>query len=179
MKRLIFTTLIALLTLNINAQMFSSSEVLKSGEIEAGIHPANIDGESGVFLRGRIGTMYNFDISMTVGMLEGDNYGGIAIKTPVLNKIIDFSVIGGAHFYGGDFGMDVGCVADYNIDDKMKLFFGFDSDINIDDHLKGYFWIPLGFEYQIEEHTTLMCEFDMGLNSRSAHISQLGIRIFF
>ncbi len=179
MKRLFFITLISLFTISVNAQLFSSTKTLSKGEISLGLHPVIIDGNAGVYLRGTIGTAYDLDVNINIGVLEGDNYIGADIKKPIITDFIDMAFKAGIHFWGNDFGFDGALIVDYDIKDDITFFSGIDADLNADSGLSAYFWLPLGFEYNFYPNMTFIGELDLGINDRALNIWQAGIRISF
>jgi hypothetical protein len=179
MKRLLFITLISLLAISANAQLFSSTKTLSKGEINLGLHPVIIDGNAGVYLRGTIGTAYDLDVNINIGVLEGDNYVGADIKKPLFTNHIDMAFKAGIHFWGNDFGFDGALIADYDIDENITLFSGIDADLNTDSGLSAYFWLPLGIEYNFYPNMTFIGELDLGINDKAFNIWQIGLRISF
>jgi hypothetical protein len=179
MKRLLFITLISLFSIGANAQLFSSTGTLSKGEISLGIHPVIIDGDAGVYLRGTIGTVYNLDVNVSIGVLEGDNYVGADIKKPILNDHIDMAFKAGIHFWGDNFGFDGALIVDYDIQNDLTIFSGIDADLNADSGLSAYFWLPLGVEYKFYPNMTFIGELDLGINDKAHNIWQVGIRMNF
>jgi len=179
MKRVILITLIALSTLSLKAQLFSSTKTLSKGEISLGLHPVIIDGDAGVYLRGTIGTTYDLDVNINIGVLEGDNYVGADIQKPIFTDHIDMAFKAGIHFWGDNFGFDGALIIDYDFDDDITVFSGIDADLNADSGLSAYFWLPLGIEYNFYPNMTFIGELDLGINDRALNIWQVGIRMSF
>lgn len=179
MKRLILITLTLFLAFTAKSQLFSSTQTLAKGEINLGLHPVIIDGDAGVYLRGTIGTAYNLDVNINIGVLEGDNYVGADIKKPLFTDYIDMAFKAGIHFWGDNFGFDGALIADYDLNDEITLFSGIDADLNADSGLSAYFWLPLGIEYNFYPNITFIGELDLGINDRALNIWQAGIRMSF
>lgn len=179
MKRLLFITLISLLAISVNAQLFTSTKTLSKGEINLGLHPVIIDGDAGVYLRGTIGTAYDMDVNINIGVLEGDNYVGVDIKKPLFTDHLDMAIKAGMHFWGNNFGLDGALIVDYDFDDEITIFSGMDADFNAESGLSAYFWLPIGIEYNFYPNMTFIGELDLGINDKALNIWQVGVKMSF
>lgn len=179
MKKLLIISVISLLAFSANAQLFSGTKTLEKGEISLGFHPTIIDGDAGVYLRGTIGTAYDMDVNLNIGILDGDNFVGVDVKKPLYTEYIDIAVKVGAHFYGDKFGLDGSIIGGVDLNEDITFFSGLDADLYGDDGLKIDFWLPIGVEYHFYPKMTFIGELNLGINERAYNIWQAGIRFYF
>ncbi len=167
-----------LLTLTLQAQVFSTGETLKKGKFSAGIEPlVMVGGHSNgvnIFLHNGFGLASGLDLSVTGGVGHG-NYIGADLEWS-LGKYI--SLAAGAHHFG-DFGLDGTLLFTHPLQKSVKLYFGCDAGIVFANDFYLLLWVPVGLEISLQKNMSFVFETEIGLTEDSYHIIGGGLNFYF
>lgn len=178
MKNIVLITFCLALGFSAMAQVFNTSETLKTGTFAIGIEPMIIaNGSSDFILFGHIGygLAKDVDISAKAGILANLNYYGADVEFGFLKN---FSLSAGAHVWG-DFGLDATFLASINIASNVDIYGGADLDLNFGDDVYTNFWIPIGVEVELNKTMSFLMEASIGINNTAPHLFGGGVNVYF
>jgi len=169
------------------AQVFNTSQTLKTGKGSLGINGAMLNGtgddEFGIYLNGGYGISRGIDLGGKIGIGFEETYFGIDLEY-ILRGISPYiSVSGGAHMWG-DPGLDGTLNLTFPLNRQLHLYSGLDMDINfveVGDEKETFtpFWWFIGTEVAFKKNLTLLFEMDIDLNDDAAYsIFNFGLNFY-
>jgi len=179
MKRILFFTIIAFLSLNAFSQTFNTGKLLKSGQFSAGINPVFYEKDLGIFLHGGYGISKKVDLGVKYGVFDGSDYIGADLEWAMKGgKRYALSLITGAHMVN-DLGLDAGACISFNLGTSAVFFTGVDADLEFGNDFQHYIWIPLGVELSWKGRMSIILEGDLPMSEWAWNILGGGVAFYF
>ena len=181
MKILYSFLAIALITLNLNAQVFGTAQTLKSGTFSIGVNPLIYDlgeNEEALFAHVGLGLSPGFDLGFKIGLGLEETYFGLDLEW-VLRRISPYiSLSVGAHSWG-DIGIDGTFNLTIPISRQVDLYTGLDLDVVFaDDDTLIPIWIPVGIDVALRKKMSLIIEIEIKANEEAYNIFGAGLNFY-
>jgi hypothetical protein len=162
------------------AQVFNTSETLRSGQLSAGFEPSvyvNGDTDFNLFLHGGVGLVKGVDLGLKLGVMGNEAYLGGDVEFAVLNRL---SLAAGAHSYGV-FGLDFTGLYTFSLGQSASFYTGLDVDLNFpeDDDMSAPLWIPVGLELPIRKYMLFLFEAEINVTDVGSHFIGGGLNFTF
>ena len=186
--------LILIIAVSLHAQVFNTSQTLKSGKWSLGLNPAlhdHGDNEFGLFIHGGYGISRGMDLGLKLGFGYNETYFGADLEWVIRGISPYISISAGGHSYG-DVGLDATMNFTFPINKQVHLYTGFDFDLifidrddnpNTPDDEGGNdtvfpVWLFVGTEVGIRHNMTLLLEVELEINDAYS-IFGGGINFYF